>query len=139
MDQLPLDRNPVPGTGPRNLTVPLAAWLRKMGFTVLEQGGTVPTALAAAWKPFLARWTYELTYCFRPGLTGIVRLTKTTPNDWAHLSGYFQKDVAVLVELAEVNRLREVRLLLLSNFSYAEARAIELAAGTLKPAHLTTT
>jgi hypothetical protein len=36
--------------GPHNLTVALAAWLRKMGFTVLEQSGVEPTALEASWR-----------------------------------------------------------------------------------------
>jgi len=123
MDTLPLDHNPVPGTGTRNSTLLLATWLRKMGFTVVEHGGLVPTALTATWvSP--RKYRYELHYVFAP-TGGVLRLV--------HNAGPHSFDV--LVEGATVHRLREARLLLLSSVRYAFDRKAALTAGTLKPTY----
>ena len=117
------------GPGPRNLAAPLAQWLRRMGFLVMEQGGAAPTALAATWRA-PDGLLYEASYAFTPVEGGIFQLLARLDN--ALLPHYG------LVRKAEVNRLREARFLLLSNVFYAEARKAALSAGTLLPAHLTT-
>ena len=124
MDTFPLDHNPAPGTGPRNLTVPLAAWLRRMGFTVIEQGGAAPTALDAVWMQAPGTG-YQLTYLAHGGVLRLLRHSPAQPNQ-------------VLVESANVQRLREARLLLCSSTYYADSRRAALAAGTLLAAHLHT-
>ena len=110
--------------GPRNLAAPLAQWLRQMGFLVTEQGGAVPTALAATWRA-ADGLLYEASYAFTPDSGGIFQLLARLDN--ALLPHYG------LVHKAEVNRLREARFLLLSNVFYADARRAALAAGTLPP------
>ena len=126
MDTLPLDHNPP--QGPRNLTVLLATWLRKMGFLVLEQGGVQPTALEATWRG-PDDLLYQVSYAYSPAQGGIFQLLAFTGR------GIAAADYRGLVHKAEVNRPREVRFLLLSNIFYREARQAALAAGTLLPAH----
>ncbi|MGI4762518.1 MAG: hypothetical protein ACRYF0_17535 [Janthinobacterium lividum] len=121
MDTLPLDRAP---KGPRNLTVLLAAWLRRMGFVVLEQGGMESTALEASWRA-PDGLLFQASYHFTPAAGGTFQLLASVPP--APTRG--------LVHQAEVNRPREVRFLLLSNTFYREARQHALDAGTLLPAH----
>lgn len=122
---------PTPSAAPagfRNLTVPLAAWLRKMGFTVTEHGWPAPTALTATWTepasvagPGGVRYT--LDYCFVAG-AGALRLVRTpAPAPGAQLH--------VLVEGAWVGRLKEARYLLLSSQSYQLSRQRALAASAL--------
>lgn len=115
-----------PQKGPRNLTLALAAWLRKMGFTVLEQGGVAPTALEATWcAPDGLR--YQVSYVF--AAQGTFQLL-AYPGHAATAATY-----KGLVHRAEINRLREARFLLLSNTFYREARQAALDAGTLLPTH----
>lgn len=116
-----------PAKGPHNLAAELAAWLRKMGFTVLEQGGVVPTALEATWRA-PDGLLYQASYTFTVA-GGVFQLLAYT----SHLSP--AADYRGLVHKAEVNRLREARFLLTSNVFYAEARKAALLAGTLQPAH----
>ena len=123
-EQLPLAP---PAPGPRNLTVPLAQWLRKMGFLVTEQGGAVPTGLHAAWRA-LDGMLYSVIYVFVPAAGATFQLM-ASPNP---LRGPYNP----LVLMAEVKRLREARFLLQSNVFYAAARRQALAAGTLLPTHL---
>ena len=123
MDTLPLDHNPVPGTGTRNITLLLAVWLRKMGFTVVEHGGLVPTALTATWLS-LRRFRYELNYVFAP-TGGVLRLV--------HSAG--PQAYEVLIDGATVHRLREARYLLLSSVRYDFDRQAALAASTLRPTY----
>lgn len=123
MDTLPLDHNPVPGTGSRNITLLLAVWLRRLGFAVVEYGGLVPTALNATWlSPRKHR--YELSYVFAP-TGGVLRLV---------LNGGPQAFES-LIDGATVHRLREARYLLLSSVRYAFDRKAALAAGTLRPTY----
>ena len=119
---------PAPAPGPRNLTLPLAQWLRRMGFLVQEQGGVSPTALAATWRA-PDGLLYEASYAFAPTSGGIFQLLARADN--ALLPHYG------LVQKAEINRLREARFLLLSNVFYADARKAALTAGSLQPAHAT--
>jgi len=123
MDTLPLDHNPVPGTGTRNITLLLAVWLRKMGFTVVEQGGLVPTALTATWLS-VRHFRYELHYVFNPR-GGVLRLV--------HSAGFQYAEV--LIDGATVHRIREARFLLLSSVRYDFDRKASLAAGKLKPTY----
>lgn len=122
MDQLPLDHNPVPATGPRNLTLGLAAWLRGMGFCVTEQGGPDPIGLSATWRD--DEQVFQVAYVFSGALSAL-RLTCTNRRTLAS---------EPLVASAYVHRLREARFLLLSSTIYAPARKRALAAGTLAPA-----
>ncbi len=123
MDTLPLDHNPVPGTGTRNITLLLAVWLRKMGFTVVEQGGLVPTSLTATWLS-LRHYRYELYYVFGPG-GGVLRLL--------HSAGLQYTEV--LIDGATVHRIREARFLLNSSVRYDFDRKAALAAGKLRPTY----
>ena len=122
MDALPLDHNPP--KGPRNLTVSLAQWLRKMGFAVLEQGGVQPVSLTATWRA-PDGMLYQASYHYALPKGGTFQLL-ASPRPAEHRG---------LVHQAEVNRLREVRFLLLSNVFYAEARKVALQAGTLQPTY----
>ena len=126
MDTLPLDHNPP--KGPRNLTSLLATWLRKMGFTVLEQGGVVPTAFEATWRA-PDGLLFQASYAHVPAGPGVFQLLAYEGQ------GLVATAYRGLVHKAEINRLREARFLLLSNVFYAEARRQALAAGTLLPAH----
>ena len=120
MDTLPLDHNPVPGTGTRNITLLLAVWLRRMGFTVVEQGGLVPTALSAHWVSPSFHW-YKLDYVFAP-TGGVLRLVHyAIPHDFD-----------VLIDGATVHRLREARFLLMSCVRYDFDRKTAKAAGSIK-------
>lgn len=123
MNTLPLDHNPVPGTGTRNITLLLATWLRKMGFTVVEHGGLVPTALTATWHS-LRRYCYELHYVFGP-TGGVLRLVHSAGAQYGE----------VLIDGATVHRIREARYLLLSSVRYDFDRKAALAAGKLKPTY----
>lgn len=123
MDTLPLDHNPVPGTGSRNITLLLAVWLRKMGFTVVEHGGLVPTALTATWLSLYPH-RYELSYVFAP-TGGVLRLVQHTS---------FQA-YEVLIDGALVHRIREARYLLCSSVRYYFDRKAALAAGKLRPTY----
>jgi hypothetical protein len=117
---------PVPAT--RNLVVPLAQWLRTMGFAVLEHGWPAPTSLTATWQAPAAGpqagACYTLDYCFVAGASAL-RLVRTTAAHPHH--------VDKLVDGAWVRRLREARYLLLSCQHYSLDRARALAAGTLQP------
>lgn len=123
MDTLPLDHNPVPGTGTRNITLLLAVWLRKMGFTVVEHGGLIPTALTATWVS-IRGYRYELNYVYAP-TGGVLRLV--------HGTGPQAFDV--LIDGATVHRLREARYLLLSSVRYDFDRKAARSAGLLRPTY----
>ena len=127
MDTLPLDHNPP--AGPRNLTTLLAAWLRKMGFTVLEQGGVAPDALEATWRA-PDGLLFQASYAHVPQGPGVFQLLASGAG-----RGMDPDEYRGLVHKAEINRLREARFLLLSNVFYADARRQALAAGSLIPAH----
>ncbi|WP_375418159.1 hypothetical protein [uncultured Hymenobacter sp.] len=123
----PLLTPPAAPKGPHNLAGPLAAWLRRMGFLVTEQGGVAPTSLEAAWRG-PDDTLYRVSYAFVPGEGGIFQLLgQLDARGMMH---------AGLVHKAQVNRQREARFLLLSNVYYAEARRAALASGALLPAHL---
>ena len=112
--------------GPRNLTAELAAWLRRLGFTVLEQGSPVPTALQATWRA-LDGQLYQVSYACEAS-AGIFQLLAYSGQ------GARPTDYTPLVFKAEINRFREARFLLLSNLFYKAARQAALDAGTLQPA-----
>jgi hypothetical protein len=123
MNTLPLDHNPVAGTGSRNITLLLATWLRKLGFTVVEQGGLVPTSLVATWLS-LRYYRYELHYVFNP-TGGVLRLVHSAGAQYGE----------VLIDGATVHRLREARFLLRSSVRYDFDRQAALAAGKLYPTY----
>lgn len=118
-----------PAPASRNLTAPLAKWLRGLGFSVLEQGGTLPTSLAATWRASDGL-LYEVSYAFAQH-EGVFQLLARQDDATQPHHG--------LVHKAQVKRLREVRFLLLSNTFYREARQAALDAGTLLPAHAQST
>ncbi|MGI4759885.1 MAG: hypothetical protein ACRYF0_04210 [Janthinobacterium lividum] len=108
--------------GPRNLTAPLAAWLRKQGFTATEQQpGPAYAAVAAYWLgPSGER--YELDYLWTGG-----RFPDATCRLAVRYTG--QVTPEVLFTAQRVRRLREARLLLTTNVRYANARVLETLAG----------
>lgn len=105
--------------GPRNVAVPLAAWLRRLGFSVREHGGAAPTGLEATWA-FGPHAVYAVSYAFDAASGGLLRISRNR----------HQLQVAG----ADVRRLREARYLLLSCRDYAADREAALAAGALQPA-----
>lgn len=103
--------------GPRNLAQPLGEWLRAQGFSVLLQELPTYVVLTAHWiSPCFER--FELTYTWQAG-----------PNSDATcqlraLSHQLGPQVNVLFTAQRVRRLKEVRLLLLGNVRYANARTL---------------
>jgi hypothetical protein len=122
-------------TGPRNLAVPLAAWLRRLGFTALESepAGTHLTQLTAQWHSPLGHFKVEYMHCHPPQAPAWAgfRLLWREPKPFSL--------TRELVSMANVNRLKEARVLLLSNKCYDTARQAALLAGTLLPAHCQST
>lgn len=111
----------------RNLTGPLAAWLRKMGFTVLEKGpAEAPSYLSATWCDF-DETVFEVGYTFVPEAGGLFRLLVHYPQG--------AQPRYPLVDQAQVRRLSEARFLLLSNVYYAQRRQQSKEAGALPPTH----
>jgi hypothetical protein len=117
--------------GPRNLALPVAAWLRRLGFEVQEQQTLVLTLVTARWYDLPRVHGFQFVYThFHP--------------DWKphlaycslhlHGAGYPPAGQCLLAD-THVKRLREVRFLLLSNMRYAAARQAALDAGILLPAH----
>ncbi|GAB3638642.1 hypothetical protein GCM10027422_42320 [Hymenobacter arcticus] len=109
--------------GPRNLTQGLGEWLRAQGFSASEQRQPTFCLLTAHWtSPRFER--FELTYSWKVG-----------PNPDANcqlrvLSHQLGPQVEVLFTSQRVRRLKEVRLLLLGNVRYHNARLLARPAAT---------
>ena len=101
-------------SGPRNLTVHVAAWLRGLGFTALEADhGTIATVEAHWQSPEGHRFDYYYQWSM---LKAIVSLTLYYPGERNPLD---------LIRGQHVGRLREARRLLLDDERF---RSVWLAA-----------
>lgn len=104
--------------GARNLSAPLAAWLRSQGWTALEQApaGQPMATVAAHWlSPAGAR--FELDYTWAP-LAGAAPVATCRLRVLAPGTALFRE----LFTAQYVYRLREARTLLLNCVAYATAR-----------------
>jgi hypothetical protein len=100
--------------GPRNLTVPLATWLRTKGFTATERVQSQFATVEAHWLgPMNDR--YEFTYTWTAG---------PEPDATCQLTVYWQGLPEKLFTAQRVRRLREARLLLTNCVRYANARLL---------------
>jgi hypothetical protein len=102
--------------GPRNLAVPLAAWLRQQCFTATEQFHAT-LATIAAHRVAIGGERFELTYTWALG---------PVPDATCTLRVLYPSSVWVetLFTAQRVRRLKEVRLLLLGNVRYHNARTL---------------
>lgn len=99
---------------PRNLAAPIAQWLREQGFTATEQHYDTWATVAAHWiGPVGER--YELTYTWTAG---------PAPDATCQLQVCWLGMSMSLFGSQRVRRLKEVRLLLLGNVRYANARTL---------------
>ena len=106
--------------GPRNLAAPLAAWLRTLGFTASEyyQG----TVVAAHWVgPRGEHFQLDYTWQAGPVPDATCRLRVLYPG---------QSLFEALFTAQRVRRLKDVRVLLLGNVRFANARLLALPTAT---------
>lgn len=110
--------------GPRNLTVPLAAWLRTLGFTATEQPYATLSTVAAHWLgPRGER--IEFSY---------IRQAGPVPDATCQLQVCWPgQPPAKLFGAQRVRRLKDVRLLLLGNVHYHNARLLAKPAPSPAP------
>ena len=102
--------------GPRDLSVQLAIWLRAQGFTATEQARPATATVAAHWLgPQGERFQLDYTWVSGPVPSATCSLS-------AHYPGQLQPES--LFSAQHVRRLKEVRLLLLGNVRYANARLL---------------
>jgi hypothetical protein len=100
---------------PRNLAAPIATWLREQGFTVTErQYGEAMATVGAAWYgPRGDR--FELAYIWVAHYrSATLQLQARWPGQEPHN----------LFGSQQVRRQRDVRLLMLGNVRYANARTL---------------
>jgi hypothetical protein len=102
--------------GPRNLTAPLAAWLRTQGFTVTEQTQPQCAVVGAHWLGQLGE-RFQLTYFWQCG-----PLPDATC--WLEVRYPGQAHAEVLFTPQHVRRLRDARLLLTNCVRYHNARLL---------------
>jgi len=102
--------------GPRNLAAPLAAWLRTQGFVATEQVLATLATVHAHWVA-MGGERYELTYIWAAG---------PVPDATCTLRVLYPQSVwaETLFTAQRVRKLKEVRLLLLGNVRYANARTL---------------
>jgi len=100
---------------PRNLAAPLAEWLRSQGFTVTERHYDTMATVAATWTG-LRGDCFELGYVWSSGrcANATIQLQVRWPS----------REAENLFGSQRVRRLRDVRLLLLGNVRYANARLL---------------
>lgn len=99
--------------GPRDLSAPLAAWLRAQGFTAVEQARSVSATVAAHWHgPQGERFQFDYSWVSGPVPGATCWLSVQYP-------GQLQPET--LFTGQQVRRLREARQLLLGNVRYANA------------------
>ncbi|MDO7853182.1 hypothetical protein [Hymenobacter convexus] len=102
--------------GPRDLSAPLAAWLRTQGFTAVEQVRPTMATVAAHWHgPQGERFQLDYTWLSGPVPGATCWLTVQYP-------GQLQPET--LFTGQQVRRLREARQLLLGSVRYANARLL---------------
>ncbi|HEX8659201.1 MAG TPA: hypothetical protein VF690_16800 [Hymenobacter sp.] len=114
--------------GDRDLSAPLAAWLRTQGFTAQEEAQPGMATMAAHWIN-LQLDRFELAYVWQRAPAGHAVATCRLQVLYAH-----EWDFTTLFTAQRVHRLRDVRALLLGNVRYANARQVALATGALQPA-----
>jgi hypothetical protein len=95
--------------GPRNLAEPIATWLREQGFAVIERHYDGQAYVAATWTG--PRGDYNW----------VPRYQSATLQLHVHWLGQVAHN---LFGAQQVRRLRDVRLLLLGNVRYANARTL---------------
>ena len=102
--------------GPRNLARPIAEWLRTQGFTATEVEKPTFATVSAHWVGSLGE-RFELSYTWATGPfpEGNCRLR-------VYHAGQLTPDI--LFTAQQVRRLKEVRLLLLGNVRYHNARLL---------------
>jgi hypothetical protein len=99
---------------PRNLAAPLVEWLRTQGFAVTERQADGQATVAAVW--FGPRQEiFELGYIW------LARYASATLQLQARWPGQPNEN---LFGSQQVRRLRDVRLLVLGNMRYANARLL---------------
>jgi hypothetical protein len=104
--------------GDRDLSAPLAAWLRTQDFIALERAHADFVAVAASWlSPRHDR--FELEYIWQRVPDGHAEATCRLRVCYAH-----EWDFTTLFTAQRVRRLSEARLLLLGNVRYANARTL---------------
>ena len=115
---------------PRNLAAFLAPWLQKLGFTISQEENYRLTKLQADWLDADGR-RFSLLYChYHPEADDHTALASLHVRPAGELQGAAQ----CLVSATHIRKTSEVRLLLLHNKCYKEARQSALNAGTLHPA-----
>jgi hypothetical protein len=100
--------------GPRNLASPIAEWLRTQGFAVIERQNDGQSSVAAVW--FGPR-----NEQFQLGYIWLARYATATLQLQACWPGQPNEN---LFGAQQVRRLRDVRLLILGNVRYANARTL---------------
>ena len=104
--------------GDRDLSAPLAAWLRTQGFEALERAQTDFVTVSATWlSPRHDR--FELAYTWQRTAAGHAEATCCLRVCYAA-----EWDFTTLFTAQRVRRLSEARLLLLGNVRYANARTL---------------
>ncbi|WP_201979289.1 hypothetical protein [Hymenobacter rubidus] len=102
--------------GPRDLSAPLAAWLRTQGFVATEQVRPTMATVAAHWLgPQGERFQLEYAWVSGPVPSATCWLTVQYPG---------QPRPETLFTGQLVRRLREARQLLLGSVRYANARLL---------------
>jgi hypothetical protein len=103
--------------GPRNLVIPIAAWLRTQGFTTTEQQPDPTFALVTAHWVGSQGERFQLDYTWASGAfaESNCRLRVYYPG---------QLTPEVLFTAQQVRRLKDVRLLLLGNRRYDAAQLL---------------
>jgi hypothetical protein len=97
---------------PRNLAASIAAWLREQGFTVTERQYDEAMATVGA------TWTGPRGECFEFAYIWVAHYCSATLQLQARWPG---QEPHNLFGSQQVRRLREMRLLVLSNVRYANA------------------
>ena len=101
---------------PRNLAAPLAAWLRRLGFTATEQQlGTLATVVAHWLSPRGERFELDYTWTGSPHADATCRL---------QVRGPWQLSADVLFTAQRVRRLKEARQLVTGNVRLHNARLL---------------
>ena len=106
--------------GPRNLAPYVAAWLRKLGFTVLEREYPAIVTVEAQWTAPNGKQFYLSYYWYpAPHYKAVLELCM------------YQAGASLPLDLIRgqhVRRLKEVRQLLLNDTDYRDARQPQQAA-----------
>jgi hypothetical protein len=99
---------------PRNLAAPIVAWLREQGFTVIERQYEGMATVGAT-------WTGPRGDCFELAYIWVAHYRSATLQLQARWPG---QEPHNLFGSQQVRRLRDVRLLVLGNVRYANARTL---------------